>query len=215
MFELETPDCIRDTFKLITSSEDYANYINTSYAFEKYDSGSEMILGLTVEESRKIKENFGEISGGELFFEEQISNEDLKHMFCGRTHRRSQEIFLNEGTPKTYKGYIYLDSAFAPFMETEITHFQYGRIDSFILHNDTMDINIVCIEEKYVYLSAGYSLSKYSDVDDRLYHFRKISEYMNSTHVFVKIVKNERYNLNFNTVLPTSEWSKNVALTDY
>lgn len=215
VFELDTPDSICTTFNLITSSEDYSSHTNTPYAFEKYDPDSEMILGLPVEESKKIKENFGEISTGDLFHEEQIDNEDLKQMVYLWTHRKNQSIFLNEGTKKTFKGYIYLDSDFAPFMETEITHFQYGLIDNFLLHNDTMEINIVYIEEKYIYLSVGYNLSRYSDVDDRLYHFRKIRKYMNSNHVFVKMVENEQYNLNFNTVLPTNEWGENVALTDY
>lgn len=214
VFELQNPDSMRTILEVSVSSEEYASHTEMPHAFDKYNPDKEPIPGKSLEESRKIKQNFGGCDSN-VSVENSAENEDVISTLFPFEHVNDISSLMGAGSLNKYKGYIYLDSDFAPFIETEVKYFKDGYFERYILHNDTMKITVAKTLEWIIYISVSYNLSGYPDVDERLFHFKKVREYMDSKRVFVKIIGHEEHNFSFQTQLPTKEWKENVVMTDY
>lgn len=214
-FALQGADTIRTTLEISTSSAEYISQIEQPCAFEKYNPENEIIPGMSAEASKMVKQTMGSSLRKSEPCEDEAQGASFKITVLPWNQSQGISILMGEGRQDTYKGYIYLDSDIAPFMDAEVLHHHYDFFDRYIFHNDTMEITVTKIGELLTYISVGYNLSRYTDVDERLLHFRKIKKYMDSRRVFIKMTGHEENNLSFETQLPTVEWKENVARTDY
>lgn len=186
-FELQDDEAMQTAMVLGANSDDFATIAKEPYAFDMY----------AIENDKKEYDDPYAITVVPGLQGEELS------------------IFLGRGQEDFYKGFIYLDGNFAPFMEVDVIQSHYDTCDSYLMKNDTMEIQAIKLNGIVKCISYQYNFSKYNDVDMRLFHFNKIKEYISSCNVFVKMVGHEGDNLNYKTELDTDEWKDNLEITEY
>lgn len=196
VFKLQDDEDIREAIKIGVNSEEFASVTKEPYAFEGYLPEKELITEMS-----------------EMNMEEYGSADGITVVPWNQENGLS--ILFGRGEEDSYKGFLYLDGGFAPFMEVDVLQSHYDSCDVYLLKNESMEIHVIKAGSMIIYISYRYNLAKYSDVNMRLFHFAKIKEYMASRNVFVKMVGHEADNLNYETQLDTDEWRENLTLTDY
>ena len=116
---------------------------------------------------------------------------------------------------ESYQGFIYLNNSVAPFSEVKVVCFSEYSIKRYVISNDSFTIIAVGMPQAGLSLVLKYDLSRYHDVDRRLFHYEKIKGYLESCEIFVKVLDHEEYNLRFKNPLETDEWNQNMEGTEW
>lgn len=213
-FDISDEKAVSAVFKS-SPERNVNNRLENPFVYEGYNDESGKLAGSAQE--TLIWTNKGRGDANETLETENDSRNEspLKITVYPWNRASGISLLLGEGIQSDYKGWIYLDKSIAPFLDVDVQQIHYDGFDEFILSCETLQITIAKSNGTIIYISVGYNLSRFSDVDTRLYHFRKLKEYMSSKRVLVKMVGHEANNLSFDTALKTEEWNENVALTDY
>ena len=215
-FKLQDDNAMKIALECGAKSDDFTSIAGAPYAFETYVPETESIPAMPEADFKMAKKNLGGISASPSLENYDEENDDSYAITSVPwMQENGLSLLWGRGQEESYKGFLYLDGCFAPFMEVDVFQSHYDSFDNFLMKSDSMEIHVIKAGDMIVYISYRYDLSKYSDVDMRLFHFNKIKEYMGSNKVFVKMVGHETYNLNYKTQLDTDEWRENLKLTDY
>lgn len=216
IFELQNDDAKRQQLKNIASSTICKEISDEVKIVNLYDLNEDILGSLSNEQYKEIKNQMGlRLKGNEsrLEVEKMFLNEVQMSL---NSKKRYDCLPLFESVIRdTYKSFIYLDNNLAPVTEAQVLHFYFDNEDCFQIYNDSLQLTLSTINKEVVYISFGYQLGHYKDVDERLYRFETIRKCIESHYMHVKMIGHEEYNLSFNIPVSLESWKENIEKTHY
>lgn len=137
--------------------------------------------------------------------------EQLYHM-SEDTYQSWKEQF---DAREEYSGFLYLDESITPFCPVQILRLSFPYGSCLHIRADGFQITLTESRSALPEISFCYRLSCYQDVDERLYRFRRIKEYLSARKAFVKVTGNEAYNLHFSVHSNQKSWKELCQETDF
>lgn len=215
-FELQNDDAKREQMKNIVSSSIRKKITDEISVVNLYDLNEDVLSSLSSEQFKEIKNEMGaRLKGSEPRSEvEAMFLNEIQMTLNSKKRYDCLPLFENV-IRDTYKSFIYLNNNLAPVTEAQVLHFFFDNKDYFQIYNDFLHLLIITINKEVDFITFGYQLGYYKDVDERLYRFETIRKCMESHCMYIKMVGHEEYNLSFDTPLSLEGWKENIERTHF
>lgn len=200
----------------IVQSEEFRRISEDTVVFNLNKIDKDIIRKLEKSEMINVRSQLGtRLSGNE-------TAEKVMDMFMNEVKMTLNSNKRHECMPlfqhvirDVYEGYMYLDGNFAPFLKVSVRQFYFENMDWFWIYSDSFELLVTTEEHQVVGVDYQYNLSRYEDVEERLYHFGVIRQYQSAHDVFVKMVGHEVYNLSFEVTNNEAAWQENLENTAF
>ena len=215
-FELMDNVDVAKHMSAVVHSDDFKKISDNEVIFNIHEMTPEKVHALEEMGFLEVKNELGNrLRGNESENEVvQMFLYELNSSFNSEKRYECIPLFRNV-VRDIFDCYLHLDGNFAPFMKSTVTHFYFDDVDRFVIHNDTIHLEIITVRREIAYMTFAYNLSRFDSATERLLHFKKITEYLESNKVFIRMVNHEQYNLSYDTNLHTKEWQENIERTQF